>query len=257
MRANVFLVKHGEAIISNLKVSHSVPNEDQNILSEAGTMQMKQVATEFTKLKRKITIYSSPSPRVTASAEILSNVLGVNYEVTDLLGDRLQSTEGFTNEQYRESQNFAALHPYSPTIGGESFLEQKSRILSWFVSFINNLKVDEDYILVTHGSTIEHLQSFLLNLPLNASEYFFSDCYPGRFHHWIGHKMQNSKIIWELVTSNSSNILEDLHSKNNLDEVNSWKLEDYIPPIITSEIGNQVLLQKDLTSSEGSGTYHR
>jgi len=268
MSTNIFLIKHGESAISNLKAESPVPSEAQNLLTENGENQIKMLSLLFKKELKSAVIWSSPSSRVIQSAKITSEVFKSEIQVSDMISDRLQNIEGVNLKKYRDMQELVGNNPFFVPDGGESFIEHRQRVQSWFSSFIVNLDFKENYFIFSHGATIEHINSFLLGQSVFASRYSYAVCYPGRFHHWVAERGDLHNLSFELRSSNSFEILPDLAnialvsdtgSKNINIESNMISEEEAASIQKKLDVFKSSAFEKggDSLESGGSASYHR
>ena len=150
MKKTFYLVRHAK----KLKTKGNPP------ISSDGQNQAIKVANYLSKFPIE-KIYSSPILRAKETAEIISNKLGVKYEVNDLLKERAnwgdcpnQSFEDFLKMWDKSSNN----RKWLPPIGDSAY--QAGKRLEKIINIISKSRCNH-VTLVTHGGIIT---DFLLNI---------------------------------------------------------------------------------------------
>lgn len=161
----LYLVRHGE---SEANIQHVISNYASHFgLTERGRQQVHELADRLKDLPIT-TMYSSPVLRAMDTADILYEILGLPYRVTEALREyNCGVLEGKSDEEswrlhHQYYEDWTIRHNYTnKPEGGESFVDIQNR----FVPFIESLKRDddEDILLVGHGGL------FHLMLPLILS----------------------------------------------------------------------------------------
>lgn len=168
----LYFVRHGESEANILRV---ISNRGWiHPLTEKGRQQARDLAVKL-KTASITKIYTSPLQRAAQTAEILSQNLGVEFEITDALREfDCGIAEGRTDaEAWRlnawVNEEWAVHHRWESRIeGGESFLDLRSR----FLPLVNDLLQDhahrpENFILIGHGALYYHMLTQILpNLPV-------------------------------------------------------------------------------------------
>ncbi len=152
----LYFTRHGE---SEANVLREISNRGQrHPLTEKGRQQAQALAAEL--LPAGITaIYTSPLLRAVQTAEILSEALGVGFEVTDALREYDCGILEGKSDPATWAAFWALREAWWPgrqwerrIEGGESFLDMQAR----FVPFIDGLLAadnqrDANLVLIGHG----------------------------------------------------------------------------------------------------------
>jgi len=173
----LYFVRHGE---SEANILHVISNRGWvHPLTEKGRQQARDLANRL-KDAGIARIYTSPLCRAVQTAEILSQILGVEFEITDALREfDCGIAEGRADTQAWQlhawvTEEWAVHHRWESRIqGGESCLDLRSRFLplvnglvkDYAVSSVNG-DTDHHYVLIGHGALYYHmLTQTLVNLP--------------------------------------------------------------------------------------------
>ena len=152
----LYFTRHGESEANVLQV---ISNRGQrHPLTEKGRQQAQTLAAEL--LPAGITaIYTSPLLRAVQTAEILSEALGADFEITDALGEYDCGILEGTSGPETWAAFWALREAWWPgwqwerrIKGGESFLDMQAR----FVPFVDGLLAadnqrDASLVLIGHG----------------------------------------------------------------------------------------------------------
>jgi broad specificity phosphatase PhoE len=152
----LYFTRHGE---SEANVLREISNRGlKHPLTEKGRQQAQALAIEL--LPAGITaIHTSPLLRAIQTAEILSEALGVGFEITDALRDYDCGILEGTSGPETWAANWALREAWWPgrqwerrIEGGESFLDMQAR----FVPFVNGLLAadgppNKNLVLIGHG----------------------------------------------------------------------------------------------------------
>lgn len=164
----LYFARHGQ---SEANTQHIISNREVPLgLTSLGKAQASILAEKLEDMPIR-QMFCSPVYRARQTADIVSDALGIPYEVTDALREydcgilENQSDEESwkLHRQYFEDWTLRRHYTSKPE-GGECFLDIQRR----FVPFIENLKSnnsykDADILLIGHGGL------FLLMLPLILS----------------------------------------------------------------------------------------
>lgn len=169
----LYFVRHAQSeanvqmVISNRNLPHS--------LTELGRQQAAALAQSLADV-RITACYSSPIPRAIQTAQIVSSLTGLPFEIADALREPdCGILEGRADEEAwldhdRVKSDWLLHQKFDSCIeGGESFHDLRAR----FVPFVNRLvaaygSTDHNVLLVTHGSLL------YLMLPLVLSNVDFA-----------------------------------------------------------------------------------
>lgn len=161
----LYFVRHGE---SEANTRHIISNRTAPLgLTPLGRQQAKALAEKLSGIPISA-IFCSPIFRARETTDILSDSLGIPYQVTEalreydcgILEDQSDEQSWKLHREYYESWTLRQSYQNRPE-GGECFLDIQNR----FVPFIENLtrngsQPDEHILLVGHGGL------FYLMLPL-------------------------------------------------------------------------------------------
>ncbi len=165
---HLYFARHGE---SEANTQHIISNRDVPLaLTSLGGEQAMTLTQKFRNASIRY-IFCSPIFRARQTAEIVSNILGVPYQVTEalreydcgILEDQSDDESWRLHRRYFEDWTIKR-HYTSKPAGGECFLDIRER----FLPFIDNLAGNDAYknsdiLLIGHGGL------FLLMLPLILS----------------------------------------------------------------------------------------
>jgi probable phosphoglycerate mutase len=160
----LYFVRHGE---SEANILNEISNRGyKHGLTEKGRQQAAELADNLRQAHAR-RIFSSPLLRAVQTAQILSEALGIEYEVTDAL---LEFDCGIA-EGKRDAESWA-LHRqvmiawlqgglYATKIEqGESFLDMQARFVPFIEQLLQEQAGAESLILIGHGAL------FICMLPL-------------------------------------------------------------------------------------------
>jgi probable phosphoglycerate mutase len=164
----LYFTRHGE---SEANVLREISNRGlKHPLTEKGRQQAQALAAEL--LPGGIaTIYTSPLLRAVQTAEILSEALDVEFEVTDALREYDCGTLEGKSDPATWAAFWALREAWWPGCqwvrrieGGESFLDMQAR----FVPFIEGLRAadhlrDSNLVLIGHGGLYLSMLPLVLN----------------------------------------------------------------------------------------------
>lgn len=175
----LYFVRHGE---SEANVQHVISNRESPFgLTERGKRQARTLAGKLKDISFTA-IFTSPILRARETAEILSKLFRLPYQVTEalreydcgILEEKSDEESWRLHQEYYEDWTLRHNHSNKPE-GGECLVDIKNR----FLPFIHSLSQDGDdhILLIGHGGL------FHLMLPLvltNIDNDFVRT-------HWIGH----------------------------------------------------------------------
>ncbi len=146
-----FAMRHGESVFNTLNKLDSLGNKD-NVLTKKGVGQIKEAISKLKDLKVDV-IISSPLPRTIESAEILSEALGIKYEVDENLREfNFGEYENVSASEFHEMKDIHE-NPYKRVPGGESFKDGAYRFMK-VVGACEENYTNKKILLVTHGSHV-------------------------------------------------------------------------------------------------------
>lgn len=175
LRNRYYLMRHGESRANEAGLIVSRPENglrDEFGLSEQGREQVREAALR-TQLSRRALIYSSDFARTRETAAIVSSLWGAeSYNSTPALRERdFGSWELTSSENYekvwradRESWQARTCSPPVRVNGVETPMEVFCRV-SRLLALTEYHHEDEDIVLVSHGDTLQILQTGFLELP--------------------------------------------------------------------------------------------
>lgn len=174
----LLLIRHGE---TDWNFQQKNQGQTDIPLNEKGKQQSEQLNSHLQTEKIDF-IYSSDLTRCMEMAKKISDQHNVSVIQDIRLRERNYGNwEGLTSEEIQTSdyENFMKYHldpaMYSPS-GGETGIEVFSRV-TYFLSEILNKHKNGNIAIISHGGTIAHLLSALLNAtPSTASSLRFDNC---------------------------------------------------------------------------------
>jgi len=185
----LYFVRHGESEANVLRV---ISNRGWvHPLTEKGRQQAHDLAEKL-RDAGIVKIYTSPMRRAVQTAEILGQILGVEFEITDALREfDCGIAEGRADEEAWKlhawvSEEWAVHHRWDSRIeGGESCLDLRSRFLPLINGLIrdyanrsDNGDTNHHFVLIGHGALYYHmLTQTLVNLPTKFEDGFPNTAY--------------------------------------------------------------------------------
>lgn len=114
-------------------------------------------------------VYSSPLQRCVKLTKVLFNEYQTDNRIKEL---NYGNWEGLTWEEINvpENSDWIFFHPDKADHGGESFENQKARVVEFFKSIEQSSH--KKVALVVHGGVIRSMISHLMNIPLMATKSF-------------------------------------------------------------------------------------
>jgi broad specificity phosphatase PhoE len=168
----LILVRHGETVSNAAGIAQGWGD---SALSARGAGQVSRIG-ERLKRHEPDAIFSSPIGRALATAQAISDILGL--EVTTLEGLREMSYGSWENRAFldvrreeKEAYERWISDPDAASPGGESHTQVRRRLQET----IESLSGVRRPILVSHGTAIRIAVTALLNLPVMASMHFAQD----------------------------------------------------------------------------------
>lgn len=157
----MFIQRHGESVANEKKI-FSCKNFDPE-LTENGIKQIEALV-EFYKDKKIKKIVVSPSLRAIQTVEIISEAIGVEYEVDDeLIEVDLGDLEGKTYEVSHRLKIFHGIienwvwgDKQLKFVGGESYKEVEARVSRLRKEYLDR----DDVLLVAHNTLFAIMMSF-------------------------------------------------------------------------------------------------
>ncbi len=171
-----FLLRHGESMpnIRGMILSHwEGGKKDEHTLTKNGEEQVRRSVKEAKGqglLKEDAVIFSSPFSRCKKTAEIAKEVLGVKEDI--IFDDRLRERwfgdwEGKSNVHYQYVWNKDVLNPDHNNANVESTTEVMARVVG-LIHDLEECYVGKNILFVSHGDTLQILQTFFENKPPSA-----------------------------------------------------------------------------------------
>jgi len=160
----LYFLRHGER-------GHG---KEQDILTDKGIKQTKQVANFFKNIKID-KIISGDLNRARKTAEPIINNLGVKVEFTSEVNEQnLGISQGKTAQEMRDAITQSGLSKKEfRTKGGESEYDVYNRAKK----FVEKLKKEkeENILIVSHSGFISYIATILLKKPFEDNKYFKTD----------------------------------------------------------------------------------
>ncbi len=153
-------------------------------LTERGIAQARFVADGLsTVTSPNSSILASPSRRCVETAKIIADGLGTTFSLDRRLLDRAPNRALVQNRvEYNNWQLSGLLNPYDCLLG-ESIASHRARINSLLSDLLSDEK-DGDRILITHGSSIEHIFGTMMGCPIHSMLFAHAACDHASGHVW-------------------------------------------------------------------------
>ncbi len=187
----LYFVRHGESQANRL---HIISNRDlPHGLTSTGQAQAAALAKQLSSVP--IThIFTSPLLRATQTAKILSDILGLPYQITDALREYdcgiLEGKSDQTSWQHHRQLRIDWLHHHrweQRIDQGESFHDIQGRFLPFIYQLVQQFQsTDSNLLLMGHGG----LYACMLPLILENIKFTMADTWP--FPH-TGHVLATLK----------------------------------------------------------------
>lgn len=165
---NLLIMRHGQC---NADLEDHVEGRINSPLSEVGLEQARLAAKWMSAHYPSARIISSPLQQATETAEVIAQELGIKVEVDE---DLTEMDSGVLNDLTRSDA--AAKYPqfegtrllHESIEGGETMIEFRARVETFWSWLLSVTSLDERIIIVTHRSTISMLFRCFLRLPMDA-----------------------------------------------------------------------------------------
>ncbi len=200
----VYFIRHAECKSLMLKDSGNILNDKLNTLTKQGVAESKELGAFFFRFLPNLIVYSSPILRAYQTSSEISKFSGIQMQIDERLEERYFGfPEDTTMAMSKEYQQLSHLNPSQSICGGETVQQHRQRVESWLYDFEISFKQNFVYLIVTHGGTIDQLQSILFGNSFDSNRRFFIPCNPAHFHEWTVRSV-NQTLIWSLDSINSS-----------------------------------------------------
>lgn len=201
---NIILVKHPQSMQDTANPASPRPDDDANGLTPVGRGHATEIGTAIANEFEAVQVYSSPSPRAAEAAAIIAEQLDIEAIADSALSERriAQGATGVTLQQYRVLQDQTLLAPFDAPPGDESPASHRLRVEAWLAELLSERQSDMSYVIVSHGSVIEHLHSALSWKPVGALKNSFALCEPGHAHLWSALELPDGELVWCLLGTN-------------------------------------------------------
>ncbi len=163
----LYFVRHGESVAN---VINEISNRGyRHGLTEKGVAQAQALAVRLA-CEQIGRIYSSPLLRAEQTAQILSDALGIPFEITDALrewdcgiAEGRSDPEAWALHRWVREE-WAVHHRWESRIeDGESFLDARARFEPFFHRLVSDSLAGESVILVGHGSIFINMLPLVLS----------------------------------------------------------------------------------------------
>lgn len=168
MKTTLYITRHGE---TQWNVEKKMQGWQDSPLTEPGVRQATWLRDALQSVQFE-TIYSSPSPRASKTAEILRDQRACEVIRHDDLREIFMGDwEGQAQQdiQQRDSTSYTAFwetpHLYAPENGGESFYDVQKRVLP-FLDLIVAEQEGKTLLIVTHTVVLKIIMSHFEGRPL-------------------------------------------------------------------------------------------
>jgi broad specificity phosphatase PhoE len=201
-------IKHTQSVLETLPTDVMFPPDSEISLTENGQEIAERIAQNLMAVIRgNLHIYSSPRFRCMQMANVLASSMGVDSVSDDRLDERrIFSTETqISLQEYRSRQERGYLNPFKiQNSEVESPISHRLRVESWLAETIATSNSEDVYLVISHGSVVEHLHSSLHWSPAGAMTARFTFCAPGHAHFWRSIELPDEQSIWCCLGANIS-----------------------------------------------------
>jgi broad specificity phosphatase PhoE len=179
-KLKIYLIRHGESEhnVDRFRMAHT--HDSKHNLTELGRKQA-QITAQFIYeyVKGSVTLYTSPYLRTIETAKFIHALLPEDtpfYENPLLREWELGNLYDFQNRTPEAKKEFkAAGRFYFRYLNGESLADVYLRAALFMQTVVQRLVQQRRYdhvIVVTHAAFIQMLLAFLMNWPVEKSEFF-------------------------------------------------------------------------------------
>jgi len=170
-------MRHGQ---TDWNVKGKIQGSYDSELNNTGILQAEELGKKVLKSKYKFSkIYSSKQKRAAKTAEILSEVINVDFvPIKGLEEMNLGEWEGLSwlevQEKFpKEYEEWYNHRRYTKSPKGESYQDMLDRVLLVINKIIN--ENSDDIAIVTHSAVIKSLQCYLTDTPFDEMTKFITD----------------------------------------------------------------------------------
>lgn len=166
---NLLFIRHGQSEADILGVLEGRANYS---LTEKGLKQAKSLASYLHDNEKIDIVYASTLLRAKATAQIISEKLGVGIDFKDTLmewDNGLLAGLSIQEADERFPLPEDGKKPHHEIAGAESLINFRARAEMFLSRLIEDHPGDETIAIVSHGGTINMLIRSLLNLPLKTN----------------------------------------------------------------------------------------
>lgn len=149
-----FFVRHGQTNYNLKDLCNDDPKKDVH-LTELGKRQAEEVAEKLRNEKIGV-IFISELPRTRETAEIINRFHGAPIKVDKRLNDRKTGFEGRPVSEFDDAVKKDALN--TKPRGGESFMEEKKRVVS-FIKSLKRMKY-KGVVVITHSEPLKIINAY-------------------------------------------------------------------------------------------------
>lgn len=221
-------IKHTQSVLEMLPMDAFFPPDNEMGLTEDGREVAEQISENLaTVLRGNFYVYSSPRLRCRQMANILASLVGVDTVTDDRLDERriFSSENPLSIQEYRSRQERDYLDPFKIQNGEqESPISHRLRVEGWLAETVAMSNPEDVYLVIGHGSVIEHLHSSLHSSPAGAMASHFTFCAPGHAHFWKSIELPDQRSIWcclgtNINLINSESLTTQLQGFDNLTDL--------------------------------------
>jgi Fructose-2,6-bisphosphatase len=173
----LFLIRHGQ---TDWNLEGRIQGSYDSELNCTGIVQAEELSKKVLEKNYKFSkIYSSPQKRAVKTAQILSEITGVDYvQLKGLEEINLGEWEGLSWAEVKEKfpaeyEEWYKNRRYTKAPKGESYQDMLERLLSAIDEII--AENSSNIAIVTHSAVIMCLQCYITNTPFNKMMKFKAD----------------------------------------------------------------------------------
>lgn len=164
----LLLVRHSQPLSSTVALGDACPPDETNALSAAGSSQAHVLGQTLARIcdGSAVKLISSPVVRALQTAQTVAAHLGSPpIEIDGRLAERLKDWSGAPSvAEIQAEERVAFQYPHVRTPIGESLIEHRSRVASFFDELVSQCEDERSVLLVCHGGTIEHILGIVLGV---------------------------------------------------------------------------------------------
>jgi broad specificity phosphatase PhoE len=206
---SIYLIRHAEPLSSLLSEQDCHPLDQHNYLTPSGLQQAEALGQFFQKRLKQAScmLYASPLVRAAETAQEIGHWLAIAPQVEPALAERdFLAGRELTCQQVQQAQILAYKNCAQSIEGGESIVAHRQRVQHWFAQFRAEVMAqpEVDYLIVSHGGTMEHLLACMFDAPQDSLHKYFFACPCAHFHQITPFFPEPNWLVWRLEAISAS-----------------------------------------------------